>query len=465
MSSGQAGSGGTTVEPPSPNTNNPQQMNIDLPASPTPHRRRTRPVSAPPEDHQHGRQTTPFDVLRIDDHRRRRRYHQDGDSPLTTLSSSSSSSSSASGNGNADPPPPPSVGSSQQVSDLLSVLPHAQSDYSMSLSDVNKAFADVGKLTGPDTWPMWKFRVNNAMNTILAYHNLRGGMTVPTEVTRAVFNVVSGHIVDSVMVNYLNEHKPHKLMELLTECFDPKTTVSDANEVYQLFQLRRPIYEIDKLLDDAQNLAGKIIAGGTELPDHIFYSAIVGMIPPAYNSTRSNYEAAVRATTKSGEKVVYKPLALIAELRREFNNWRITHPKVHKKSEGTTTLVPQSSSKDKLVDRSTKSTTTARAAVAPYSKDAVDRSKTKCYNCNKLGHSMPTCPKPWTESSKAAMKKKGITRKSVAAAAKDKGKAKAAVAVASTGSTEASANIASTTSGTSQSAWIASLSDSDVVMH
>ncbi|KAK1215376.1 hypothetical protein PQX77_022023 [Marasmius sp. AFHP31] len=189
------------------------------------------------------------------------------------------------------------------------------------------------------------------------------------------------------------------------------------------------------------------------------------MIPPAYNSTRSNYEAAVRATTKSGEKVVYKPLALIAELRREFNNWRITHPKVHKKSEGTTTLVPQSSSKDKLVDRSTKSTTTARAAVAPYSKDAVDRSKTKCYNCNELGHSTPTCSKPWTESSKAAMKKKGITRKSVAAVTKDKGKAKAAVAVTSTGSTEASANIASTTSGASQSAWIASLSDSDVVMH
>ncbi|KAK1215882.1 hypothetical protein PQX77_021508, partial [Marasmius sp. AFHP31] len=191
-------SGAAAAEPSSPNTNNPQGMNIDLPASPTPHRRRTRPVSAPPEDHQHGRQPTPFDVLRNDDHRRRRRYHQDSDSPLST-SSSSSSSLSPSGNGDADPPPPPSVGSSQQVSDLLSVLPHSQSDYSMSLSDVNKAFADVGKLTGPDTWPMWKFRVNNAMNTILAYHNLRGGMTVPTEVTRAVFNVISGHIVDSVM--------------------------------------------------------------------------------------------------------------------------------------------------------------------------------------------------------------------------------------------------------------------------
>ncbi|KAK1223378.1 hypothetical protein PQX77_013750, partial [Marasmius sp. AFHP31] len=126
MSSGTAGSGGTAVQPSSPNNNNAPEMNIDLPASPTPHRRRTCPVSAPPEDHQHGRQTTPFDVLRIDDHRCRRRYHQDGDSPLTTPSSSSSSSSSASGNGNADPPPPPSVGSSQQVSDLLSVLPHAQ---------------------------------------------------------------------------------------------------------------------------------------------------------------------------------------------------------------------------------------------------------------------------------------------------------------------------------------------------
>ena len=78
---------------------------------------------------------------------------------------------------------------------------------------------------------------------------------------------------------------------------------------------------MDKLLDDAQNLVGKIQAKGSEIPDHIFYSAIVGIIPPHYAATCAAYEAGVRAQTPHGVKIVYKPLALINELCREFNNY------------------------------------------------------------------------------------------------------------------------------------------------
>lgn len=101
----------------------------------------------------------------------------------------------------------------------------------MSLSDVSKVFADVGKLTGPDLRPMWQFRCDSAMSTIISFYQLCGGLTVPSEVTRVVFNVVAGHIADSVMANYLNESQPHELMDKLCERFDSKTTVSDANEI------------------------------------------------------------------------------------------------------------------------------------------------------------------------------------------------------------------------------------------
>jgi hypothetical protein len=82
-------------------------------------------------------------------------------------------------------------------------------------------------------------------------------------------------------------------MDKLKELFDPKTTVSDANEIFQLFHLHCPVYEMDKLLDDATNLVSKLLAKGVNIPDHIFYSAIVGIIPPAYAHTRAAYEAGV----------------------------------------------------------------------------------------------------------------------------------------------------------------------------
>jgi hypothetical protein len=219
---------------------------------------------------------------------------------------------------------PPSSHHSQSeraVSSLLSIPPKSMQDFYMSLSDVHKAFSDVGKLTGGDTWPMWKFRIETTLDTIIDFYTQRGGRTIPQEISRAVFNVMAGHIVDSVMANYLNESRPEELMRKLKERFDPKTTISDANEIFQLFHLRRPIYEMDKLLDDAVNIVSKLAAKGIQLPDIVVYSAIIGTIPPAYNSTRMAYEQVVRANTTAGAKFEPKPNALIAKLRREFNNW------------------------------------------------------------------------------------------------------------------------------------------------
>lgn len=59
---------------------------------------------------------------------------------------------------------------------------------------------------------------------------------------------------------------------------------------------------MDKLLDNAQNIVSKLLAKGIDIPNHIFYSAIVGIIPPAYAHTRIAYESSVRSTTPMGQK-------------------------------------------------------------------------------------------------------------------------------------------------------------------
>jgi hypothetical protein len=370
---------------------------------------------------------------------------------------------------------PPSSHHSQSeraISSLLSIPPKSMLDFYMSLSDVHKAFSDVGKLTGGDTWPMWKFCVETALDTIIDFHTQRGGRTIPQEISHAVFNVMAGHIADSVMANYLNESRPEELMRKLKERFNPKTTISDANEIFQLFHLCRPIYEMDKLLDDAVNIVSKLAAKGIELPDVVIYSAIIGIIPPAYNSTRMAYEQVVRANTTPGATFEPKPDALIAELRREFNNWRLTHPKTNE-SKGSLTLVPRdkhtstqaSSSKSHHIERTQKT----GSAAAPYKKEVDKRNTTrelKCFNCNETGHMTPDCPKAWTEKSKEAMKRKGITRKSASTARVEK---KKSGNTASSSSTAATANMATTSTisnaASRQSAWIASLSDADVEMN
>jgi hypothetical protein len=140
---------------------------------------------------------------------------------------------------------------------------------------------------------MWKFCVETAFNTILDFYSIRGGRTVPPEIQCAVFNIMAGHILDAVMANYFNESLPHELMDKLKECFNPKTTVLDANKIFQLFHLRCRIYKMDKLLDDATNLVSKLLAKGVNISDHIFYSAIVSIISPAYAHIWAAYKAGV----------------------------------------------------------------------------------------------------------------------------------------------------------------------------
>jgi hypothetical protein len=302
---------------------------------------------------------------------------------------------------------PPSSHHSQSeraVSSLLSIPPKSMQDFYMLLSDIHKAFSDVGKLTGGDTWLMWKFHVETALDTIIDFHTQRRGRTISQEISRAVFNVMAGHIADSVMANYLNESRPEELMRKLKERLDPKTTISDANEIFQLFHLHRPIYEMDKLLDDAVNIVSKLAAKGIELPDVVIYSAIIGIIPPAYNSTCMAYKQVVRANTAAGATFEPKPDALIAELRHKFNNWRLTHRKTNK-SKGSSTLVPRdkhtstqaSLSKSHHVKCTQKTGSAAHAAAAtPYKKNADKHNTTrdlKCFNCNEIEHTTPDCPK------------------------------------------------------------------------
>jgi hypothetical protein len=126
---------------------------------------------------------------------------------------------------------------------------------------------------------------------------------------------MAGHILDAVMANYFNESLPHELMDKLKERFDPKTTVSDANKIFQLFHLCRLIYKMDKLLNDATNLVSKLLAKGVNIPNHIFYPAIIGIIPPVYAHTRAAYKAGVQADKARNAKIEYKPLTLITKLR------------------------------------------------------------------------------------------------------------------------------------------------------
>lgn len=97
---------------------------------------------------------------------------------------------------------------------------------------------------------------------------------------------------------------------------------------------------MDKLLDNASKLVGCLLTKGIDISNHMFYFAIIGIIPLAYAATCASYEAGVRATIAPGTRPVYKLNALITELRREFNNWCLAHPKTTE-SKGFSTLVPR----------------------------------------------------------------------------------------------------------------------------
>ena len=123
------------------------------------------------------------------------------------------------------------------------------------------------------------------------------------------------------MANYLNKLQLHLLMDKLKERFDSKSTVSDANEIFQLFHLRCPIFEMNKLLDNATNIVSQLLSKEIDVLNHIFYSAIVSIIPLVYGHTRVSYGAGIHATTPAGHKPVYKLHAPITELHQEFNSY------------------------------------------------------------------------------------------------------------------------------------------------
>ena len=125
---------------------------------------------------------------------------------------------------------------------------------------------------------------------------------------------------------------------------------------------------------------------------------------------RSAYEARVTAQAKEGTAPVFDPNVLIHELRNEFVNWRATHPYQSKASPASKT--DKKEGKPVYKGGSTSRGAHANAAT-PYSKPAAKPAKSNadmtCFNCNKKGHGTITCPEAWTEKSKEAMKKKGIT--------------------------------------------------------
>lgn len=161
--------------------------------------------------------------------------------------------------------------------------PTTTTTFRMTISDVNKNFDNISNLTGPKDWTMWKYRVNKGLEVVKDFYKANTGAAPPNEVQSTCLNAITGKMDDTILVHYLDVTDAFELMTKLNERFDPKTTVTDANELYQLFHLRRPIYELDKLLDDATDLYARIKLKKMNVSDDVFYSAIMGIIPPAYH--------------------------------------------------------------------------------------------------------------------------------------------------------------------------------------
>ncbi|KAF5337515.1 hypothetical protein D9758_016986 [Tetrapyrgos nigripes] len=267
------------------------------------------------------------------------------------------------------PTPSSSPPSTPTSSVALSMPENTNPNYVMPLSDINKAFDSLTVLTGSENWKMWQ--KND----------------------------------DKIMIHYIEESDAIELIKKLKQRFDPSSTVQESNKLWKLFNLRKPVWEFDKLLDEAQDLWASIKKRDIDVSDQVFYSALVGIIPPHY------------------------------------------HFKSDKKSGSTSQGGAQQSDKSKGE--------CANAAV-PYQKPSDGKKDRKCFNCNKMGHMTQTCPEPWTEKSKEAMKKRGITKQS------NKGKTKENASVAISMPVSSSSQIATTS--TSQLDWVQSISSGDVEM-
>ncbi|KAF5346006.1 hypothetical protein D9758_013845 [Tetrapyrgos nigripes] len=345
------------------------------------------------------------------------------------------------------PTPPSSPPSTSTSSVALSMPENTNPNYMMPLSDINKAFDSLTVLTGSENWKMWYFRVNNALRVIRHQHFKSSGLHPGNTVKLACFNAITGKIDDKIMIHYIEESDAIELIKKLKQRFDPSSTVQESNELWKLFNLCKPVWEFDKLLDEAQDLWASIKKRDIDVSDQVFYSALVGIIPPHYHFVRSSYEATVDAaaatwdatTAAEGEKPVYRAVDLIAQLKKEFTNYRLSNARTYpsKKSDKKSGSTSQGGAQ-----RSDKSKGERANAAAPYQKPS-DKKDRKCFNCNKMGHTTQTCPEPWTEKSKEAMKKKGITKQS------NKGKTKENASVAISMPASSSSQIATTS--TSQS--------------
>ncbi|KAF5329906.1 hypothetical protein D9758_018258 [Tetrapyrgos nigripes] len=359
------------------------------------------------------------------------------------------------------PTPPSSPPSTSTSSVALSMPENTNPNYVMPLSDINKAFDSLTVLTGSENWKMWYFHINNAIRVIRHQHFKSSGLHPGNTVKLACFNAITGKIDDKIMIHYIEELDAIELINKLKQCFDPSSTVQESNELWKLFNLRKPVWEFDKLLDEAQDLWASIKKRDIDVSDQVFYSALVGIIPPHYHFVRSSYEATVDAaaatwdatTAAEGEKPVYRAVDLIARLKKEFTNYRLSNARTYpsKKSDKKSGSTSQGGAQ-----RSDKSKGERANAAAPFQKPSDVKKDQKCFNCNKMGHTTQTCPEPWTEKSKEAMKKKGITKQS------NKGKTKENASVAISMPTSSSSQIATTS--TSQSDWVQSISSGDVEM-
>jgi hypothetical protein len=181
----------------------------------------------------------------------------------------------------------------------------------MSVSNIDKTFANISRLTSQKDWPMWSHRVLQAAKVICNLYLANTGGDPPQSINTTLLNVLTGRIDDNILVHYLNVNDPKELLTKLKDHFDPKTSVTDANEVYQLFQLHCPIYNLDKLLDDATDLFARICMKELDVSQYVFYAAVMGIIPPAYQHVCQTYESAVHHNTAPGDKPDYHPETLI----------------------------------------------------------------------------------------------------------------------------------------------------------
>ncbi|THU90233.1 hypothetical protein K435DRAFT_841555 [Dendrothele bispora CBS 962.96] len=362
------------------------------------------------------------------------------DNPFGTLSPIMSEQNAPAGPapGRSPSPTPPSTPSSVAPS-----IGAQNPNYVMPLSDISK-----------DDWKMWKFRVDSAVRVIRNHHFKSSGLPPGGTVRSACLHEITGKIDNKILVHYLNETDALELLDKLAKRFDPTTTVHESNDLWKLFTLRKPVWEFDKLLDEATDMWATIKARDDDVPDKIFYSALVGIIPPQYHHVRTAYEATVKANLDDGKSPVYVPEALIDELRNEFNSYRAIHSRTNPSTTSSQKKFTKQSDGKGTV-RTEKSKDARANAAAPYNKKSSDSKDRKCFNCNKMGHTTVTCPEPWTEKSKEAMKAKGITKQ-------NKGKAKETAAAAIAGPSTSSLSRA--TSSTAQSDWVASISSADVEM-